>query len=60
MNEKIKTWWDDPYCEPPERDSEPTCYCGACGEGIYKGDHYYAIEDEIYCGECIEQSRRTA
>jgi hypothetical protein len=31
-----------------------------CGEKIFDGDTYYDIEGEIWCEDCIDESRKTA
>jgi len=32
-------------------------YCDGCGEPIIEGDNYYAVEDERYCADCVEEKK---
>ena len=32
--------------------------CSHCGGSIYPGEGYYALEGEIWCENCIDESRR--
>ncbi len=32
----------------------PPYFCDACGRPLYVGDTAYAIEERVYCAECVE------
>lgn len=34
--------------------------CACCGFKIYDGDDYYDIGGDIYCEECVEDSKKIA
>ena len=51
------------YPQPPEEGDgkwEKAHICAGCGGPIYEGDYYYQIEDEPYCADCVDQSRKRA
>lgn len=40
------------YEDERNRNDEKYPHCDECGETIY--DHYYRIEDDIVCKECLD------
>lgn len=50
-------------CHPrcPNSPPPPVVYfCCQCGNGIYEGEEFYAINDERWCEECVNDCRTTA
>lgn len=34
--------------------------CSCCGEPIYEGDTYYDVDSNVWCEECILDTRKEA
>jgi hypothetical protein len=59
---------DHPVIEALERTGEPypdkehyyILYCSCCDEGIEENEYYYEIGGEIYCENCVKDSRHIA
>jgi len=32
----------------------PPYFCDACGMPLYMGETAYALEDNVYCAECVD------
>ena len=43
---------------PEEEDQQPAFYCDRCGEGVYEGDPYYFISNELLCPGCHDDVYR--
>lgn len=48
-----------PNC-PNAPESKPVYFCDLCGDGIYDGEPYYHINDNIVCEACIDTNRYIA
>ena len=49
-------------CHPrcPNAEEKPVCTCAICGEVIYEGEEMYAIGDDTFCVNCIEDFKTYA
>ena len=45
--------WSRDRREPPE--PEPVTRCFRCRAGIYEGDHYFVVNDDVLCEDCAEK-----
>lgn len=52
--------WSDRFLNPPKNEAKVVAKCSACLEPIYEGQRCYHIEDDFYCGECIDNFREIA
>lgn len=43
----------DAYCREQDKALEKLPVCADCGEHV-QADHYYLINDEVICPECLE------
>lgn len=40
----------------PERyDEEPLFHCQCCGEGIFIGEFYFMVSNDVYCNNCVTE-----
>lgn len=47
----------DPRC-PNADEPEAIYFCESCGNGIFKGDYYWDIDEMIICENCIEDMKK--
>lgn len=56
----LKQEYQAPWIGHPADEPKPMHTCNWCHEGIYEGERYYEINDEIICENCINDCRHIA
>lgn len=46
------------YRGKEDEEQEVLTTCEECGEDIYNGEHYYKVDGNDYCQECMSEFRR--